>query len=101
MKLGDEVCDREFRQVDIFVLRFETVVEIDGPLACNVVRDLEVGNLTASEIRCDDVIGVDIPNTTVNNRRRGHSIEEVPTAHHAGDHQQRSGGQNSGARRPP
>jgi len=37
VKLGDEVSDGEFRQVNIPMPHLETVVEVDGPLAGNVV----------------------------------------------------------------
>lgn len=37
MKLRNKVRDGELRQVDTFVLRFKTGVEVYGPLAGDVV----------------------------------------------------------------
>ena len=38
-------------------------MEVDGPLASNIVRNFEIANLTALEILSDNVIGIDIAET--------------------------------------
>jgi len=50
--------DGEFRQVDVFVQGLETAVEIHGPFAGNIVRDLDVTNFAAFEKRRDYVISI-------------------------------------------
>ena len=54
--------DGEFRQVDVFVQGLETAVEIHGPFAGNVVRNLDVTNFATFEKRRDYVISIYISN---------------------------------------
>ena len=44
----------------------ETTAEIHRPLACDIVRDLDVRDFAAIEIRCDYVISIYISNIVIN-----------------------------------
>jgi len=70
MELRNEVRNDEFLQVNIFVLHFETIAEIDAPFTRDVVRDLDIANSTVPKKRGNDVIGVDISNIKINNQYR-------------------------------
>jgi len=60
VELWDEMCERKFRQVDVPVQGLKTAVEIYGPLAGDIVRDLDITDFATLKIRCDYVICVDI-----------------------------------------
>jgi len=61
MKLGNEVGEGATRQVDVFMVGFEASVEIDRPLARNIVRYFDIANLAMLEILSDDVIRINVP----------------------------------------
>ena len=78
---------------------FETGVEIDRPLAGNVVGNFDVVNLTTAEICGNNIIGVNIPEGWLEVSRV--CWERSCTIPHVADHQRHSVGQNNGVHRPP
>ena len=50
VKLWYQMCDSKFRQVDVPMRGLETIVEVDGPLAGDIVRDLDITNFATLKI---------------------------------------------------
>lgn len=46
VKLRDKVCEGERFEFDVVMVSRETGAEIDRPLAGNIVRDLDITDLT-------------------------------------------------------
>ena len=44
------MCDGEFRQVDVPMEGLETVAEIHGPLASDIIRDLDIADFATLKI---------------------------------------------------
>ena len=60
VELGHEVGKGEAGQIDVWVGSPETFVEVDGPLAGNVIGNFDVTDLTTLEVLGDDIVGVDV-----------------------------------------
>ena len=60
VELGHEVCKREPGQINVLVGGLETFVEVDGPLAGDVVGNFDVLDLTTFEVLGDNIVSVDV-----------------------------------------
>ena len=58
MKLGDEVRKGEFGQINIFVGSFETLLDVDRPLAGNVVGNFDIPHLATFQVLGDNIVSV-------------------------------------------
>jgi hypothetical protein len=99
IKLGDEVRERELLEVNVTVVGRKPGTEVNGPLACNIIRDLDVANLATFEICRNDVIRVDISKKRLV-RFQALFIDGVTTVLHVANPQHCSEGRNSAARKP-